>query len=512
MLNLLLRYIPIMLCGNYIYHKLLNLKNYSKQTSLFDFFSILTIIIISYFLPSYLQYLLLPIILLLPFIYFSCTTNVKSETIFTTLVISYSICYGFLYLSSVLVLLIIHLPIYVIFHITITNYTFLRFLVACLQIFLCILPFRLKRLKNGMPFLQNQLVSNLGVFTGSLILFCSMIISTLNSKMPNNIAKFYLMLLPFVFIFFIFIFIWWKNQIQQTYLLKLKEREFTRLEEQLSSCEQQLSDLKAENQELSKLIHRDNKLIPSMQLAVHEFMELANENPDITFKANEDTTVFQQKGEALLAQLEKEMAERSNIITLLSQKGKQLPSTNVPSVDHLLNYMLHRSMKDGIDFDFSLTGNVRYMTEEVLSETDCLTLLADLLENAVIATKANAGTHVFLHIGVIEKMYTIDVWDSGIPFTKETLYYLGKKRYTTHKKEGGSGIGLMSIYELAKKYDASLVIDETSSETQLYTKKISVMFDGKQQYRLCTGRGEAEIQYLSQRTDCILKQIHTLSL
>ena len=167
--------------------------------------------------------------------------------------------------------------------------------------------------------------------------------------------------------------------------------------------------------------------------------------------------------------------------------------------------MLHRGMKDGIDFDFSLTGNVKYMVKEVLSETDCMTLLADLLENAMIATKANGGNHIFLHIGVIENIYTIDVWDSGIPFTKETLYYLGKKRYTTHKKEGGSGIGLMSTYELAKNYGASVVIDETSVETQLYTKKISIIFDGKQQYRLCTSRGEAELQYLSQRKDCMIE-------
>ena len=83
--------------------------------------------------------------------------------------------------------------------------------------------------------------------------------------------------------------------------------------------------------------------------------------------------------------------------------------------------MHHRSITEGIDFDFSLTGNINYMLQEVINETDCLTLLGDLLENAMIATKANAGKQILLHIGVIDQMYTIDLWDSGTPFPKEVL-------------------------------------------------------------------------------------------
>lgn len=504
MLKLLIRYISIILCSYYIYSRLLNTRLKKSSFLLFAFYGLL-MASFSYILPASFQYLILPFILLFTYIYLVCTTNIQPETVFTTLILSYSICYSFYILSGVLLGIFIGFIMYYFFQGKEFPSTLFNLIAMIIQIFLCIIPFKLKRLKNGMPFLKNQLVSNIGVFVGSLILFCSMMLSTLNVTLSNSMKNFYFLLLPFSIILFIFLFIWWKKQIQQTYLLKLKEREFTRLEEQLSSCEQQLSDLKAENQELSKLIHRDNKLIPSMQLAVHEFMEMATQNPDLTFASNEDTTVFQQKGKALLAQLEKEMTERNNIITLLSHKGKQLTATNVPAIDQLLNYMLHRGMKDGIDFDFSLTGNVKYMIKEVLSETDCQTLLADLLENAIIATKANGGNHIFLHIGVIENIYTIDVWDSGIPFTKETLYYLGKKRYTTHKKEGGSGIGLMSTYELAKKYGASIVIDETSAETQLYMKKISIIFDGKQQYRLCTSRDGAEIHYLSQRKDCMIE-------
>ena len=140
----------------------------------------------------------------------------------------------------------------------------------------------------------------------------------------------------------------------------------------------------------------------------------------------------------------------------------------------------------------------------------------------MIATKANAGKQILLHIGVIDQMYTIDLWDSGTPFPKEVLCYLGKKRYTTRKKEGGSGIGLFSTYELAQKgYHTyightssdddfltsfmtmdSFVIDETTEN--IYTKKVSIIFDEKQQYRLVTRRDADEIWYLSQRKDCVI--------
>lgn len=340
------------------------------------------------------------------------------------------------------------------------------------------------------------MISSPGVFISSAILFCSMVISAQNAKLPNSINRLYLLFIPLIFVFCIFIFIWWKKQIQQTYFSKLTEREFKRLERQLLDCQEQLSVLQSENQELSKLIHRDNKLIPSIQLAVYEFIEMAKNEKDIS--------LLQQKGSAFLAQLENKMNERKHIVTYLSQSGKQLISTNVPAIDQLLNYMLRRNMVEGIDFNFSLSGNVNYLINEIISEEDCLTLLADLLENAMIATKANQGKFILLHIGIIENCYVIEIWDSGIPFAKEVLYYLGKKRYTTHKNEGGSGIGLMSTYELTQKYKASLIIDETDAKTNLYTKKVSVVFDGKQQYCLSTNRDVVEIRYLSKRKDFII--------
>lgn len=490
MLKLFFRYTAIVFCGNYIYKKLLNQNEYIKWHFSVSLFISIFITAVSYILSPQLQYFILPLLLLLTFTYLLFTTNTKPEVIFTTLILSYSICY-FFFLLSISTLILLCSPMYMIFHFKPENFTIWQFFIGCLQCFLCTLPFRLKRLKNGMPFLQSRLISNIGVFVGSLILFCSMVLSTLDSKVSKNTDIFYLLLLPSIFVFSIFIFIWWKNQLLHTYLMKLKERELKRLEDQLNDCQETIASLENENQELSKLIHRDNKLIPSMQLAVSSFIAAASE----------ESLNLNEKAAALLAQLEEEMKERSGVVTHLSQIGKRLTSTNVSAVDQLLNYMLHRGMADGITFDFSLSGNIVYFTEEIIQESDLLTLLADLLENAMIATKCNHGKQIFLHIGVVEGCYTIDVLDSGIPFPKEVLLRLGKKRYTTHKKTGGSGIGMVSTYELAQKYHASLIINETVSSSHLYTKKVSIVFDEKSSYHLISHRDSSELLYLKQRKD-----------
>ena len=81
------------------------------------------------------------------------------------------------------------------------------------------------------------------------------------------------------------------------------------------------------------------------------------------------------------------------------------------------------------------------------------------------------------------------------------LYHMGKKKYTTHKADGGSGIGLMVTWELLKKYQASLIIDENVFVDDVFTKKIMICFDKKNAYKLYSLRSEGELSYLKHRQD-----------
>ena len=64
------------------------------------------------------------------------------------------------------------------------------------------------------------------------------------------------------------LFFWWRKRLYSDYLEKLKQREIASLEKIIEEQAEEIHKLKHHNEELSKIIHRDNKLIPSMQIAV----------------------------------------------------------------------------------------------------------------------------------------------------------------------------------------------------------------------------------------------------
>lgn len=492
MLQFFIRHTLIIFCTNYIYYKLSNKRNENPFPYIVISFITLFITTIFYFLPANYYFAVYALQFLLVFFYHYVTNVETIATIFTTLTLSYCICY-ICYFLAILFVIIPMTPITIFFiNINSLSFTFLQTLVGFIHCLFCYYLFRIKRFRNGIPFLHNSFVSKIGVLLGVLIICCNMFFSTLNSKTENEHDFFYIFIIFFLLIFITLFFIWWQNEIHHSYLLQVKEQECRRLEEQLTYCQEQIDNYEKANTELSKLIHRDNKLIPSMQLAVHNFLELATDK---------NTTDLSVQGKALLTQLETEMAERSSFVDILSKSRKQLPVTNISSIDQLLTYFLQRCTKEGISFDCSFWEDISSIIKENLSEKELATLLADLLENAFIATKHNHGNNILLQMGKLDDFFLIEIWDSGDMFPKEVLYHFGRKRYTTHKSDGGSGIGMMVTYEILQKYHASFCIDETVSALSFCAKKVTVVFDGKSQYQLYSKRSPEELEYLSKRTD-----------
>ena len=145
--------------------------------------------------------------------------------------------------------------------------------------------------------------------------------------------------------------------------------------------------------------------------------------------------------------------------------------------------------------------SLKELTDKLISEEDLATLMADIIENAIIATGYNDGKDILVNFGMAKKEYVIDVYDSGIPFDREVLLKYGRQQITTHADDRGSGIGMMQTYEILSKCGASLFIDELSKEEGLYTKKLSVVFNRKHQYVLYTSRNEEDVAYLKKRAD-----------
>ncbi|MGN1085093.1 MAG: hypothetical protein ACI4QX_08815, partial [Lachnospiraceae bacterium] len=83
----------------------------------------------------------------------------------------------------------------------------------------------------------------------------------------------------------------------------------------------------------------------------------------------------------------------------------------------------------------------------------------------------------------------IDFFDSGANFDARVIENLGKKRCTTHKNEGGSGIGLMTTLEILEKKKGSFELEEFR-ENCLFTKRVSVVLDHRFKTRIFSDRAD----------------------
>lgn len=480
-----IKYLTLIICSFYIYHKLLNIPR-PQNNYVYLLLGIPCLSLGCVLLEAAFPLSIELILILISFFFLLRITNTTPEASVTATIISYGISYITFSLSAVIFSVIM----VTIFHISSDSYNHLlsQLFVAFIQIAITILLFQPKRLRKGMPFITNKIKSFPLMIISLIVLFIFVIAKAGDNRL--------IYVFPFLLIFLlaIFIYISWKNNITKTYLERLKDKDLAELNATLSEKEHYIQKLEDENKTLSKIIHSDNKLIPAMLLSVREFIK----DSSSLAPASSET------GMRLLNDLEQLSLHRKDILRSQDNRCRSIPETGFSSVDSILKYMSQKAYEMNINFDIVFSCNIKTMIEKDISENDLNTLLADLLENALIATKYGDHRHVLLSVDRLEDSYSIHVFDSGIPFTKEVLANLGLKNCTTHKSDGGSGIGLVTSYELLKKYEASLAIEEFVQDSGLYTKKLSVVFNHLNQYTLFTYRNKEELDYLNQRTDLLV--------
>lgn len=255
-----------------------------------------------------------------------------------------------------------------------------------------------------------------------------------------------------------------------------------------------LRKLEENNDALAKIIHKDNKLIPAMELAVCEYLEAGTTDGDT-----------RKKGEQLASGLKTMAQDRKGTLNSYRHDEHALPVTGVCVLDALFTYMQQRALAQNINFSLHITGNIVKMTEDVISGEDLSHLLADLLENAMIAIGDNEVRSLSAYLCHNEDSCTIEISDSGNAFDVQLFEDFGQTRHTTHKDSGGSGIGLMDIWKIKKQYCASLHIIEYAPGTSTFTKKISLVFDRKNHYLIQTYRRN-EIERVHIRNDMFVLQ------
>nr|MBQ8253679.1 GHKL domain-containing protein [Lachnospiraceae bacterium] len=241
---------------------------------------------------------------------------------------------------------------------------------------------------------------------------------------------------------------------------------------------------------LSRIIHKDNKLIPAMENAVSDFLAQADTSDIVQLKSY---------GEQLAAQLQSMSQDRKGILADYTNHNTHLLHTGVVAVDAILAYMQKKADANKITITCKHTPETLNYLLEQISADDLSHMLSDLLENAIIATEKCENRAIAVVFGKLDKDAFVSVADTGQPFDVETLHLLGMQAHTTHENEGGSGIGLTDIWKHKRKYRASLQIQEYAPGNK-FSKKITILFNKKNHYVIQSFR-HSEISNTQTRGD-----------
>ena len=322
---------------------------------------------------------------------------------------------------------------------------------------------KIKRFSKGISFLKNNIVDsyfdiiilNISVIT----IFCIILIS--------NYAKSITAKLGFgLIIFSIIMFITIQKSLQLYYKQKLQEREVEEIKKELKNKETEIKELEKENLKLNKKNHSIAHKQKSLEYELEQ-MVLNNQIVDRNHVRDK------------IEKLSKEMQNETISI--------ELTKTKINEIDNMLKYMQSECVKNKIDFQLQINGNIHHMVNTYIGKEELEILIADLIKNAIIAINhsKNINKSILVRLGIIDGAYSLYVYDSGIEFEIDTLINLGIKPSSTHEKDGGTGMGLMNTFDTLKKYKASLIIDEYGKPVNdNFTKVIKIIFDNKNVYRI----------------------------
>lgn len=483
MTTLFIRYFSIIFCSIYCYHKVLNLNTdksyyyiFNSLTSLF----ITTVVTLLFYKNIAFHTILL---FTMYFTIVSVYSKIKLHISLIVTIISYAISYISLLFSGLIMSVIISM-----FFNTISVLSVYSIILgALLQHFFIYLIFKIKRLKKGMPFLLKSSILNLGV----VICLFIILYNTILNVFEYSTSFIRGILLSLILLLALALLIWWRRKITQSYVEKLRVSEVEALYKEISDKEHEIEKLHSNNRYLARIIHKDNKLIPAMELAVRNYLQNGMQMKP------EDA---RQYGIDLLAQLQTMAADREGIIQNYHDDYRFRPQIGLYSVDAIIYYMERRAIPHSIRYEYQFDKGLKEVMLSYIDENDAIHLLSDAIENSIIATMHAIKKEIKIHIGFIQDILFMDISDTGLPFEPATYQNFGLLQHTTHKDSGGSGVGLLDIWKLKHKYKISLQIYEYPPDDHEYTKKIRFFFDRRNHFLIQSYRSQ-EITSLITRSD-----------
>ena len=466
-----IKYFFIILCSSYVFKKLLKLQVHILSI-LVDIACTLVLTLMIANVNRTISWLIFVIVLL-----FCLINGLRYKLPINTALVSGIISFGLSYLASVIAAIIValtldllHLPVPPLQTTDLAG----SLVFGILQLGFVHILFRFSRLKNGMPFLQQNKAGWFGVFLSLIMLhIAALLVATPGQK--TLVPFFTLILVEGGFI----LILWWRQKILERYNERMRRKQLEDMSAETQQVSAERSVLKLDNSEMARLLHENTKMVKALNTTAVELLQAAE------FKEEGQ----RQKADAFIKYIAGFSEEYSHELFVYHNHARKLPETGLVGVDAMLAQMQQSAFQAGIDFDFSFSGNVRAIARDTVNEVDLARLIGDLVQNAFVAVGSSGVKTVVVYLSPSNSGLCLDVMDSGQPFSEEVLAKLGKERVTSHANSGGSGIGMMTVFETLRKYDASFILTQYIPG-EAFSKKLSIVFDGQNRFIIEEDRPE----------------------
>ena len=282
---------------------------------------------------------------------------------------------------------------------------------------------------------------------------------------------------------FIFLGIFMIVMIQEAFIMYYKQnllkRTIEEYKKEIKDKEEIINKLSEEKFSISKLNHEFYNRQKALELKVKE----------MTLEAGEEIGVLDR-----IDTLTNEYSENLQKI-----KGKsKLPLTDISEIDDMFKYMQTECYNNNIDFKLQVEENIYQLVNNIIPKNKLETLIGDHIRDAIIAVNSSDNKYksILVILGIKDNCYELCIYDSGIEFEIETLLKLGLESITTHKEDGGTGIGFVTTFETLKECKASLIIQERHKEIDNdYTKALIFRFDNNNEYKIYSYRADEIRKY-----------------
>lgn len=357
-------------------------------------------------------------------------------------------------------------------------------LIMIINIIFLVMLWKTKRIKNGIVFLKNrqndEYLNLLLLIISSIILFLVVIIQNYQKGVTS---KFGMVLIIFSILMFITI----QKSLQLYYKHKMLVKALEETQKDLNEKKEEVKKLEEENLNFSQTSHSISHRQKSIE---HKLNILLANNGNINSKDIENE----------IKNIRKELEIETKV---------ELKKTGIAVIDDMLSYMQAECIKNNINFQLQISGNMYHMVNNYIDKSDLEILLADHIKDAIIAVNhvETNNKSILVRIGEIDGKYGVYFYDSGVEFTIDTLIKLGKVPVTTYKGEGGSGMGFMNSFNTLNKYKATLIIEELNKPTNdNFTKVLKFIFNEEEKFKILSYRNQ-EIANKNNNKELIIEKL-----